>query len=98
MQFARCFESMSKLTGSRSNNFGNMIGRKDFADGFTLFVFNLSEDWSDDTFGLIREGIVQLDMGFAVPIPELLTAIVYREYEDCITINKHGIPRMNDDV
>lgn len=96
MQFARCYEAMSRLNGDRFANNGNMISRKAYADGFTLFVFNLSEDWSDEAFGLIKEGIVQLDMTFALPTPELLNAIVYMEYEDTLSIDKNGVPNFEN--
>lgn len=97
-QYARCFEAMTRLTGPKYNNDGNMITRKAFGDGFTVFAFNLSEDWSEDTYGLVRDGIVQLEMGFAVPTPEVLNAIVYMEYEDTLSIDKNGIASLDEYV
>lgn len=98
MQYARCYEALAKLAGPAYSNEGNNISKKAYADGFTLFVFNLSEDWSDDTFGLVKDGIVQLEMGFAEPTPEVLNAVVYLDYEDTISIDKHGIPSIDDSI
>ena len=39
---------------------------------------------------VIKEGTVQLEMEFGTPIAEVVNVILYIEYENVVTIGKHG--------
>ena len=89
-QYVRCFNALSQVCKLTHTDNGNVVNRASYADGYTLFAFNLAEDWSEDVFGLVREGSVQLEIRFAVPTPVVLNAVVYCEFENTLSIDKNG--------
>jgi hypothetical protein len=91
VQYTRCFHALSSVcSGTSYGNFGNGITRKAYANGYTLFAFSICEDGGVETFGLIRDGNVQLEMSFASPTANVLNAVIYLEYENTLSIDKHG--------
>jgi hypothetical protein len=96
VQYARCFNALSQVCKHTHTDSGNTITRSAYGDGYTMFAFNLSEDWGEDMLGLVREGTVQLEVRFAVPTPEVLNAIVYCEYEKTISIDGNGTVLLHD--
>jgi hypothetical protein len=90
VQCIRCFNALSSVCKTTHTDNGNGISRRAFEDGYTMFAFSVFEDWSDEAFGLVHEGNIQLEMRFDVATPEVLNAIVYCEYENTLSIDKHG--------
>ena len=87
---SRCFHALSSVCKMTNTDSGNGITRRAFEDGYTMFAFMLFEDWSDESFGLVHEGNVQLEMRFDTSTKEVLNAILWCEYENTISIDKHG--------
>lgn len=90
VQCVRCFNALSSVCKMTHTDNGNAISRRAFEDGYTMFAFMVFEDWSDESFGLVHEGNIQLEMRFGVATPEVLNTIVYCEYENTLSIDKHG--------
>ena len=68
---------------------GNQISRDDYAQGYTLFAFNLTPDLdSDDHFTPVRSGPLQLEVHFAKALPNTINMIILAEFENTIEVNK----------
>ena len=83
---------MSMYTGSNQVNEdeGNHITRNDFANGYALYVFDLTPDLSEcDSFNLTRSGGVRLAMKFGAALTGTITVITFAEFENVIEIDKH---------
>ena len=65
----------------------NGIEYDEFLKGTTLFVFDLLGDPSE-AWRLINDGTVSVSMQFAKTIPDI-KLLVYCEYDNLLTINKH---------
>lgn len=89
-RFVRCFNALTSLVGGEYSDRGNAITRKMFADGFTLIPFTITNDYHDNTFGLVREGTVQLELEFGKETSDVLNVVLYIEYENSVKIGKHG--------
>ena len=67
----------------------NQISLEDFANGLTLFAFDLSPDLDDGGhFHLIKQGNVRLELHFNAALPETIYVIVYAEFEGVIEVEK----------
>lgn len=89
-QFMRCFQALNEIMGPSYRINGNGITRDMYADGYTLIPFSISDHHNENTFGLYREGDVQLEIEFGTSTPEVLNVILYMEFENTITIDKNG--------
>lgn len=67
---------------------GNDISRKDYANGYCLFAFDLSPDLcSGDHFNLLKTGNLILELSFARNLEQPIHLIVYMEFDNMIEIN-----------
>ena len=87
---------MGMYTGSNQVNEdeGNHITRNDFANGYALYVFDLTPDLSEcDSFNLTRSGGVRLAMKFGAALTGTITVVAFAEFENVIEIDKqkHGL-------
>jgi hypothetical protein len=83
---------MGMYSGTRKENSdeGNGIDRSEFANGYTLYVFDLTPDLSEnDSFNLIRNGGVRLAMKFATALPSTITIVASAEFENIIEIDRN---------
>ena len=83
---------MGMYSGSRKENQdeGNGIGRNEFANGYTLYVFDLTPDLSEcDSFNLTRSGGVRLAMKFSTALANTITVIAFAEFENIIEIDRN---------
>ena len=83
---------MCMFTGTRKENQdeGNGIDRNEFANGYTLYVFDLTPDLSEnDSFNLTRSGGVRVGMKFAAPLARTITVIAFAEFENIIEIDRN---------
>ena len=68
---------------------GNQISRNDYAQGYTLFAFNITPDLdSDDHFTPVRSGPLCLEIHFAKALPNTINVIILAEFENTIEVNK----------
>ena len=89
-QFAREFRALSSIFPHHHSDVGNGIKRSMFADGFTMIPFVITPDYHDAALGLVKEGTVQLELEFRAVTTDVLNVVLYMEYENCVTIGKHG--------
>ncbi len=88
-RYARAYVSLFDNLNTGLEDAGNGITYAAFANGYALFAFDLTSDQSE-TWHLIREGTVTLDMDFATPIPAGgVKLIVYYELENLMMITKN---------
>ena len=65
------------------------INREEYAEGYTLFAFDLTPDLSDGChLNLIKEGNVRLEAGFDAPLPNTVNCIVFSESQGLIQIDR----------
>ena len=84
--------SMSLFCGSGKymKDDGNEISREDYANGFTLYSFDLSPDLNgDDHFNLIKEGSIRIDVKFGTALPNTVNCIVHSEFENILEIDRN---------
>lgn len=68
------------------------ITRDMYANGYALYVFDLSPDQSEtDTLSVLNEGTVGLYLSFRAALPRAVVAVVYLEYDSLIEIDKDDI-------
>lgn len=69
---------------------GNAITADDYASGYALMGFDLTEDLSasEDHWAIPRQGSLRIDLQFAKPLKESVVAIVYSEFDNLIEIDK----------
>ena len=68
---------------------GNHISRDEYADGFTLFAFDLTPDLDKGGhFHLVKQGNLRLELHFATQLPETINVIVYAEFDNVIEVDK----------
>jgi hypothetical protein len=82
---------MNLFTGSGKENQdeGNDISRKDFANGYALYVFDLTPDMSEsDSFNLARAGGVRVSMKFGEALQQTITVVAYAEFENILEIDR----------
>jgi hypothetical protein len=83
---------MNMYSGTRKENQdeGNGIDREEFANGYSLYVFDLTPDLSEnDSFNLIRSGGVRLGMKFRSALAKTITIVAIAEFEKVIEIDRN---------
>ena len=93
--FTRPFQALTTISGASYSNSGNAITRTMFADGYTIIPFILAEDYHDNTFGVVREGSVQIELEFEEKTPEVLSVILYSEFESTLKIGRNGMTHID---
>ena len=86
----KAYLSLFDGTGKLGKDEGLDISRAEYADGYTLFAWDLTPDISErDHMNLHKEGTVRLDATFAAALPQSINVIVYAEFESVIEINRN---------
>lgn len=76
--------------------FPNDISYFEYANGNTLFAFNLSPDLCNSThFNDLKDGSVELCVKFAEPTTTPIHAIIYMEFDNILQINKSRVAITN---
>ena len=87
--YTRSYVSLFTGTGLMSQDRGNHIDWEDFANGYTLFAFDLTPDLSDSGhFSVVKQGNLRLELHFKTQLPQTVNAIVYAEFDNIIEIDK----------
>lgn len=86
-QAVREFYNIFLATGRHLKDLPLTIGRDDFNNGYTLFVFNLNPSDDNDALSVISNGNLRLEMRFRTPLPHTTTLIVYACYDSILEIN-----------
>ena len=89
MQYAREYQSLFAAMNREFLDKGNAINREEYADGYTLFAYKLSDDFGEHHFGLVRHGNVKIDIRFGTVTPQTLNVITYLEFENLLELDKN---------
>jgi len=69
---------------------GTAIDRNDYANGYTLYAFDLTADLGDEeSFNLMRQGSVRLVLKFGEAVAVTISVVVYTEFENVIDIDRN---------
>ena len=90
--FVQLFEGL----GMGGENKGNGVDKDSFQNGACLFAFDLSPDEDDGShWDLIREGPVSINLEFGTPLAAAIEVIVYAEFDNLLTIDRHRNPTVD---
>ena len=86
-KYCRAFHDMHEGTGLGSDS--NGISMEKYANGWTVFVFNLSDSDDDSgTFDLVRTGSTSINVNFSEPVPTGgIYMIVYGERHSLLLLD-----------
>ncbi|XP_072041316.1 uncharacterized protein F54H12.2-like [Amphiura filiformis] len=83
------YQTLFQGTNILHKDHGVPIDREEFADGYSLFAFDLSPDASDGAhLNPIQTGSIRLELQFQNPLPNTVNLIVYAEWDSMVEINK----------
>lgn len=83
------FQSIYDGTGMRNDNQSLVFTRDSYAEGYTLFVIQLSPGEPDSaTYDLTQRGNIRIEMKFKEALTKTITTIVYAEYDDQLEIDR----------
>ena len=89
-QYVNAYMGMFSGTRKENQDEGNGITRSDFAHGYTLYVYDLTPDLSEnDSFNLTRSGSVRLGMKFVTALAQTITIVAFAEFENIIEIDRN---------
>ena len=84
------YMSLFNGVGKDNHDEGNDINREEYADGYTLYTFDLSPDLTDsESFSLARQGTVRMDMTFGEALANTITTVAYAEFENISEIDRN---------
>lgn len=85
----RSYASLFTGTGFMGHDRGNQLSRDEYAQGFTLFAFDLTPDLDDGGhFHIKKQGNLRLELQFKNPLPETVNVVVYAEFDNVIEVDK----------
>ena len=83
------YASLFMGTGQMGRDDGNNISREEYANGYTLFAFDLTPDLDDSGhFHLVKTGNLRLELHFQRPLEETINVIVYGEFDNVIEVDR----------
>ena len=89
-QYLRDYMSLFQGTDTMFSNRAMNIARSDFAQGYALWLFDLSNDiGASSCFTLPRSGSVRLELKFSQATTVTINVICYAEYDSVIELDKH---------
>lgn len=89
--YLQAYLSLFECCGVYFSDTGNGLTHDDYANGYTLMGFDLTEDLSasENHWALPRQGSLRIDLQFAKPLVESVVVIVYGEFDSLIEIDKN---------
>lgn len=86
----RSYLSLYEVSGKLFQDTSLDITREEYANGYTLYGFDLTPDLSESgCFHLIKKGSIRLELKFASQIPTPVNCILYAEFDSAIKIDKN---------
>ncbi|XP_011859483.1 PREDICTED: uncharacterized protein F54H12.2-like [Vollenhovia emeryi] len=88
--YVEAYHTLFSGTGIHFLNEGNSINREDYAEGYTLFAFDLTPDLSANCAGhwnLVKHGSLRLEVRFEKPPTTTINCIVYAEFDNMLEID-----------
>jgi hypothetical protein len=86
--YTTAYLSMFKLAGKLQDNKSSMVKRVDFGAGYSIFVFDIAGEHSDDILNVKKKGNTQLSMRFSEKLPHPVTVIIYSRFQSMIQIDQ----------
>jgi hypothetical protein len=86
--YVSCFLSLYTGFGKYMTDSGNQIDREDYAQGYTLYVFDLSSNHSPDYSSLVQKGHTRLEIKFGRPLIETAQLLCYAHFPGLMTIDQ----------
>lgn len=78
---------MFLATGRHLKDLPMSIGREDFNNGYSLFVFNLTPSDDSNALSTVSNGNLGLELRFRTPMPHTTMLIIYACYSSILEIN-----------
>ena len=89
LNFIRAYQTLFSGTNKMFEDQGNEITRSDYAQGYTLYAFDLTPDLTcGGHFNLQKQGNLRLEMNFRQPLASTINVLVYAEFENIIEIDR----------
>jgi len=89
-QYIWAYNTQFTGTGQLHYDKGLAIDHQDYPNGYALYAFDLSPDLIDDEkFELLPTGSVRLQLKFAQDLQQIITFIIYAEYQNIIEIDRN---------
>jgi hypothetical protein len=89
-RFVAAYASLFGGTNKINRDEGYDISRSDYANGYTLFAYDLTPDLAeDDHLNLTRQGTVRLDLKFAEALAHTVTVVCYAEFHNVIEVDRN---------
>ncbi|KYN17311.1 Uncharacterized protein F54H12.2 [Trachymyrmex cornetzi] len=88
--YVEAYHTIFSGTGIHFLNEGNSISRDDYANGYTLFAFDLTPDLSANCAGhwnLVKHGSLRLEVRFEKALSVTINCIVYAEFDNVLEID-----------
>ncbi|XP_018368251.1 PREDICTED: uncharacterized protein F54H12.2-like [Trachymyrmex cornetzi] len=88
--YVKAYHTIFSGTGIHFLNEGNSISRDDYANGYTLFTFDLTPDLSANCAGhwnLVKHGSLRLEVRFEKALSVTINCIVYAEFDNILEID-----------
>ena len=81
--------SLFQSTGKMHHNIGSVIARKDYKDGYAIFVFDLSSSLCDgEHIDPDKSGDLSIGLTFKQNLTTPITVLLYLEYNSIVEITK----------
>jgi len=87
----REFQNMSDMMGVGYGNAGFDIHRRDFPNGYCIYIYDLTPNRSASDLShatLIKYGSIRIDCQFSKPLEKTMTCVVFAEYENILKVDK----------
>ena len=82
------FMQLFEATGRSGSDFGNGLKPKDFADGYTLFAFNLDPEFKRGKYlNLVKRANVRIEIRFSKALTETVNVVIYAEHPGLFEID-----------
>ena len=91
-KYMRAYNGLFHVLNKSYADSGSDITYSDFAEGYSLFCFDLTADGcgnSGSHFELAKQGNLRLKMHFENPLPNTINIIVYGEFESILEITNN---------
>ena len=86
--YLECYETLFNALGAHYSDWDNGVTLDLYANGCTLYVFNLGSDDCVHNDGLVT-GNIDVNMRFGTPLPETVTMVLYAQFSNTIRIDQH---------
>ncbi|XP_037034262.1 uncharacterized protein F54H12.2-like [Bradysia coprophila] len=90
-QYIRAYHSLFEGSNINHSDIGNNISRVDYPNGYALLAVDFTPDLCSSAthVSLPKTGSLRIDVRFAAPLAQSITAIVFAEFDGLIEIDQY---------